>query len=60
MPGLAIKQAGKAEKVSKIANFKSNISFILSSLSVIGVLLANADKIIHNVQKILSYLGLLK
>lgn len=56
----AKRQADAATKVSKAANIKANISFILSSLSVIGVLLANADKIVHNVQKILSYLGLLK
>ncbi len=57
---LAVKQADKAEQSSKTANIKANISFVLSSLSVMGVLLANADKIVHNVQKILSHLGFLK
>lgn len=53
-------QAVKADKTSKGANFKANISFIVSIISVIGVLLANADKIVHNLQRILSHLGMLK
>ncbi|MCX4376699.1 MAG: hypothetical protein OSJ61_11045 [Lachnospiraceae bacterium] len=57
---LAIKQANQAEKTSKIAHIKSNISFIFSLISIIGVLLANADKIVHNIQSLLFYLGMLK
>lgn len=55
---LAKEQADSARKTSISAKFKANLSFILSVITAICSLLANADKIVHNVQKILSYLGL--
>ena len=55
---LAKEQADSAKKTSLSAKFKANLSFILSIITVICSLLANADKIVHNVQKILSYLCL--
>ena len=51
-------KADSARKTSISAKFKANLSFILSVITAICSLLANADKIVHNVQKILSYLGL--
>ena len=55
---LAKEQADSASKTSLSAKFKANLSLIFSGVTVICSLLANADKIEHNVQKILSYLGL--
>lgn len=55
---LAKEQADSASKTSLSAKFKANLSLIFSGVTVICSLLANADKIVHNVQKILSYLGL--
>lgn len=55
---LAKERADNANKTSLSAKFRANLSIILSIITVAYGLLANADKIVHNVQKILSYLGL--
>lgn len=55
---LAKEQAEKAKKTSVTAIIRANISFIVSILAAIAGVLANADSIVHNVQKILSYLGM--
>lgn len=56
---LAVAQSETARRTSRIANLKSTLSVIFTAISMIGTLLANADGIIHNVQKILSHLNTL-
>lgn len=56
---LAKEQADHASETSISAKVRANLSIIISVITVISSLLANADTIVHNVQKILSYLGLL-
>lgn len=48
-----------ASKNSISANIKANKSFILSVIALLFTILINADKIVHNVQKILTYLHLI-
>lgn len=54
----SIKQA-KALEVANSAKFRSWISVTISALALLASMLANADKIVHNVKAILSYLGTL-
>lgn len=49
----------KATKTSLTAKFRANTSVAISGIALLATLLANADKIVHNVVKILSHLGLL-
>lgn len=55
---LALEQAKKANDTSLLAKLKANKAFILSVIALLVTLLINADKIVANVQKILSYLGM--
>jgi len=55
----ALDVANKANATSISAKLKANKSFILSIIAVALTLLINADKIVSNVQKILSVLGML-
>lgn len=48
-----------ASKNSIAANLKANKSFILSVIALLFTILINADKIVHNAQKILAYLHLI-
>ena len=57
---LAKSQADKAMDKSLSAVLRSNKAFIISVIGVLISLFANADKLIHNVQKILSYLSSLQ
>lgn len=50
--------AESAHKISIAAIIKANKSFILSVIALLVSILINADKIVSNLQKILSYLGL--
>ena len=52
--------AEKANEDSFKAKKKVNWSIIIATISCIGTLIANADKIWQNIQKILSYLNMLK
>ncbi|WP_312427111.1 hypothetical protein [Lacrimispora sp.] len=54
---LAKSQADKAMDKSLSAVLRSNKAFIISVIGVLISLFANADKLVHNVQKILSYLS---
>lgn len=56
---IAVQQAQKANNTSLLAKIAANKSFILSLVSIGFTILINADKIVHNVQKILSYLNTL-
>lgn len=56
---IAKEQADKASKTSLVAKIRANLSIIISAISLLATLLANADKIVHNVQKILSHLSML-
>ena len=55
----ALDVARKAEQNSVSAILKANKSFIVSIAALIATLIINADKIIHNLRAILSYLGTL-
>lgn len=55
----ALDIAQKAEKTSISAKLKANISFFVSVAAFITTLIINADKIVHNVRAILSYLSAL-
>ncbi len=57
---LATQQSKEAKKASKGANFRSYLSIAIAVLSLMTSMLANADAIVHNIQKILSYLNMLK
>lgn len=57
---LAVAQAQEAKNTSLTAKLRANGSLIISGATLLITILANADKIIHNVEKILSYLGMLK
>lgn len=56
---LAKEQSDKADKTSFSAKIRANLSLIISAFAAIVTVLANADKIVHNLQIILSYLGML-
>lgn len=56
---LAIQQAQKADNTSLLAKITANKSFILSIVSICFTILINADKIVQNTRKILSYLNTL-
>lgn len=56
---LAVTQSQNASKTSTSAKIRANASFIISVLALLATLLANADKIVHNIEKILSHLGML-
>lgn len=51
--------AEKANEDSLKAKKKVNWSIIIAIISCMGTLIANADKIWQNIQKILSYLNML-
>lgn len=53
---LAIEESQRANKTSIAAMIRSNISTVVSVSSLFLSLVINADKIVHNGQKILSYL----
>ena len=55
----ALDVAKKAEQNSVSAKLKANKSFIVSIAALIATLIINADKIIHNLRAILSYLSTL-
>ena len=55
----AEKEAKDAKKESLIARVWADRSFLLSAIALLTTLLINADKIVTNVRKILSYLNLL-
>lgn len=55
----ALDVAKKAEQNSVSAKLKANKSFIVSIVALIATLIINADKIIHNLRAILSYLSTL-
>lgn len=55
----ALDIAQKAEQNSISAKLKANKSFIVSIAALIATLIINADKIIHNLRAILSYLSTL-
>lgn len=57
---LAKSQADKAMDKSLSAVLRSNKAFIISVIGVLISLFANADRLVHNVQKILSYLSSLQ
>jgi hypothetical protein len=55
---LASEQAEKAMNKSLLATLKANKAFYVSIMAVLVTFLANLDKIVLNIQKVLSYLGL--
>ena len=55
----ALDVAKQAEQNSVSAKLKANKSFIVSIVALIATLIINADKIIHNLRAILSYLSTL-
>lgn len=55
----ALDIAKKAEQNSVSAKLKANKSFIVSVVAFIATLIINADKIVHNLRAILSYLNML-
>lgn len=56
----ALNIAQRAEKISISAKLKAKISFFISGATFVATLIINADKIVHNVRAILSYLSTLQ
>lgn len=54
----ALEVAENAQKNSVLASIKANISYILSMSSLVFSILINLDKIVANLLRVLSYLGL--
>ena len=53
---LAVEQAAKADKASKSARIRANLSIIISAIALIATILATADSIFNNILMALSHL----